>query len=170
MDCARFIEENGTLENQRGALSLSFLHKEREKREQTIVYWYSISNPRNSHSDRYIPVKKVWNPLLRLERSSKVQDKKIPRSGCSVNLFNRSWHSYRGLFFHLEIHKSTISTIKSNYITSPTANNNILIKKVFFLENDIIQISIHHITSIFIHLKLEKRSQKQSFFKGYNVI
>lgn len=55
MDCARFVEENGTLENQMSALS-----KDGRKRDETIVYPTVLSA--EPSPDRYIPVKKVWIP------------------------------------------------------------------------------------------------------------
>lgn len=49
MDCAGFVEENGTLENQMGALS-----SERERKRDYISSLSTEPSP-----DRYIPVKKV---------------------------------------------------------------------------------------------------------------
>ena len=61
MDCARFIEENGTLENQRGALSLSlsFLHPSTSAEIIEICKWNRGASRIRLNKHAYIVPKRV---------------------------------------------------------------------------------------------------------------
>lgn len=78
MDRARFVEENGTLGNQMGALS-----GERDYR----VYSTSHGVRGDRHpSDRYTPVKKVWIPLTYGSSGTQVRYEIRGSHASSVNL------------------------------------------------------------------------------------
>lgn len=90
MDCARFVEENGTLENQMAALSLSlYLSLEvKERREENLSYTpplihgiHGTASPRPVYTGQKSLDYRL--PTVR-RRSSKVRDKRISRANAPL--------------------------------------------------------------------------------------